>query len=208
MNSVKFNFLIKLNTKDRPTASTVPPLYQFLIWTAPSWKYAAAEHLALPKTCQPSVDVTTERKGRWGGGDWRLGWSGWQRGVYAHTALLMGTQCAERQEAAHSSRQHCHHRGWDKVGGWERGEEKRRRKGHYSPTLFIFYPWQAHRHNNKSIKLTRALIDTHARAHSVICRQTKMHVERGKWARHRFTHAAWLSESPESQASIQFIRER
>lgn len=43
---------------------------------------------------------------------------------FAHRALLMGTQCAERQEAAHSSRQRCHHRGRDKVGGRDRGGER------------------------------------------------------------------------------------
>lgn len=62
-----------------------------------------------------------------------------------HRALLMGTQCAERQEAAHSSRQHCHHRGRDKVGGRER-ERQRGRAGYFSPILFICYQWRAHRH--------------------------------------------------------------
>ena len=39
----------------------------------------------------------------------------------------MGTQCAEGQEAAHSSRQRCHHRERDKVGERDRGGERGRK---------------------------------------------------------------------------------
>lgn len=144
-------------------------------------------------------------------------------GGFAHRALLMGTQCAERQEAAHSSRQHCHHRGRDKVGGWEREGER----GYYSPTLFIGYHWGAHRHaRTKALNIrtsTRRHWATHTHTHidrthacTQTCRysgtQADKDARRNKEMSKTHIHAqsrraAWLSESYKSQASIQFIRE-
>lgn len=87
----------------------------------------------------------------------------------------MGTQCAERQEAAYSSRQHCHHRGAETKWEGER-EGKKGRKGHYSPTLFIFYPQQAHGHTmTKPLNTHRHRVthmEGHTRRHA--CRQRCM----------------------------------
>lgn len=164
----------------------------FLCGTQHCFLMQAAD-LASPGTCQRLVDVTTrgeeDEEGEgivWGGG------------VGGHRALLMGTQCAERQEAAHSSRQRCHHRGRDKVGGRERERGREGGRFYFSPILFIGYQWWAHRHTRT--KGTRT--DWHT---------CMVYVEARKWARHTFTptstRVAWLSESSKSQASIQFIRE-
>lgn len=90
-------------------------------------------------------------------------------------ALLMGTQCAERQAAAPSSRHRCHHTERDKVGGWKT-EKKRGWVGYYSPILFTSYQWQAHRHTRTKGILGWLTLTTHTHTHKV----TK------KWSRHTF----------------------
>lgn len=56
----------------------------------------------------------------------------------AHRALLMGTQCADRREALHSSRQRCHRGGRDKEAGRGRKGERERGNGGLLFSLTVY----------------------------------------------------------------------
>lgn len=156
-DSVKFNLLIRFNTKERTTVSIIPPPYPSLIQAGPLFPHASSRALSFTRdtSALSGCDDWEARRLR------RRGLESWGGGI-AHRALLMGTQCAERQEAAHSSRQHCHHRGRDKVGGWERERERGLLFSHFVYRLSLASTQtredQSAEHTHK---LTQALTDTH-----------------------------------------------
>lgn len=95
----------------------------------------------------------------------------------------MGTQCAERQEAAHSSRQRCHHRGREKVGGRERKRAAVKKGGlffsHFVYRLSVASPQICEDQTHTDL-LTRT-----AHIHGI---QAHTCVEAGKSSRHTDLH--------------------